>query len=154
MDKQALAIRGKSQMNAQAIREYVIERLLHESQNAFTDGARVRALELLGKVAEVGMFVTRTETTNITVPPGELQATLLAKLKAFFDQANNPQLPLATQTDRRQGLTLEQDTEDAVEVAATVRQSPASMAAEGGPDDGVSGDISTEPALPCLYQPL
>jgi len=111
-------------MNAAEIRGYVIERLLAESQTAYTDSTRVRALELLGKVAEVGMFVTRTETTNITVPPSELQATLLAKLKQFFDQANNPAQPLATITDMRQGHTSDAEVEDATEVTAVVRQSP------------------------------
>jgi hypothetical protein len=117
MDKQALTLTNKQRLNASAIREYVIDRLLIESREAFTDSTRVRALELLGKVAEVGMFVTRTETTNITVPAHELQATLLAKLRAFFE---NPPQPLATLTDRRQGLTIDADE---VEVTAEVRQS-------------------------------
>lgn len=151
MDKAALTLRNKVQMNASAIREYVIERLLHESQNAFTDGTRVRALELLGKVAEVGMFVTRTETTNITVPPSELQATLLAKLKEFFDRANNPALPLAVNTDRRQTLTIEAETEDVTEVAqsvtATVRQSPIST--EGSKGD----DAPPTPLVPATPKP-
>lgn len=145
MDKHALTIRDKQQMSASQIREYVIERLLHESQNAFTDGTRVRALELLGKVAEVGMFVTRSETTNITVPPGELQATLLAKLKDFFNKANNPAQPLATLTDRRQGLTLQGEAQDVTDITATVRQQPNSNDGHSDTDQQVS---SQDPSLP------
>jgi hypothetical protein len=117
MDKQALALKDKQRMNASAIREYVIDRLLVESREAMTDSARVRSLELLGKIAEVGMFVTRTETTNITVPPSELQATLLAKLKQFFE---HPPQPLAVITDNRQGHTIT----DVTDLNAEARQSP------------------------------
>lgn len=135
----------KVKMDASAIREYVIERLLHESVNAFTDGTRVRALELLGKVAEVGMFVNRSETTTITVPPSELQATLLAKLKLFFEQAQNHAQPLATITDRRQGVTIEQAQTEQSEVSATVRQSPKSED-KGAIDAAPAADTETPPA--------
>ena len=43
-------------------RDYVIERLKLEAEGAETDGARVRALELLGK--EIGMFVEKKEVNH------------------------------------------------------------------------------------------
>ena len=43
-------------------RDWVIQRLKDEAEGAETDGARVRALELLGK--ELGMFVERKEVQH------------------------------------------------------------------------------------------
>lgn len=70
--------------SAHEIREYVIERLLVESQHAVESGARVRSLELLGKIAEVGMFVNRTETVVKRQDPDELKRMLIGKLHDFF----------------------------------------------------------------------
>lgn len=70
--------------SAHEIREYVIERLLVESQHAHEAGSRVRSLELLGKIAEVGMFVNRTETIVKRQDPEELKRVLVAKLHDFF----------------------------------------------------------------------
>ena len=49
------------------LREFVRERLIHEATNAESDAARVRAVELLGKVAGVEAFDSeRIEQTVIT----------------------------------------------------------------------------------------
>lgn len=42
--------------------EYVLKRLQEEAEQADTDGARVRALELMGKT--IGMFTDRVETDD------------------------------------------------------------------------------------------
>lgn len=73
------------------IREYVIERLLTESQHAHQDASRIRALELLGKLAEVSMFVTKTEHKVIRDDPEELKRSLVSKLHEFF-RVNSPAL--------------------------------------------------------------
>lgn len=57
-------IEAKSLHSAAQIRAHVRERLMLESMNATQDGARIRALELLGKMDEVGMFRERVETED------------------------------------------------------------------------------------------
>ena len=46
--------------------EWILKRLTHEAEMAPTDGARVRALELLGKSLTVSMFTDRIEQTDTT----------------------------------------------------------------------------------------
>ena len=46
--------------------EWILKRLTHEAETAETDGARVRALELLGKSLSVSMFTDRIEQTDTT----------------------------------------------------------------------------------------
>ena len=46
----------------QRLREHVLKRLMEEADNAETDGARVRSLELLGKT--VSMFTDRIEQAD------------------------------------------------------------------------------------------
>ena len=48
----------------QRLREHVLKRLMEEADRAETDGARVRALELLGKSLSVSMFTDRIEQTD------------------------------------------------------------------------------------------
>lgn len=55
-------IEAKTLHDAGQIRSHVLERLMLESINAQQDGARLRALELLGKLDIVGMFRERSET--------------------------------------------------------------------------------------------
>lgn len=71
-------------INAQAIRNHVINGLLKESEHAETASARVRAYELLGKLAEVGMFVDRKEVKHITNDPEEMKKQLVDKLRQYF----------------------------------------------------------------------
>ena len=71
MDKPQIAARVKvlvraqeedAQHDAARIRRFVIERLHVEAENADNASARIRALELLGKLSDVGAFVERIET--------------------------------------------------------------------------------------------
>ena len=62
-------------------RRLVLERLEHEAMNAESDAARVRALELLGKTYDVGLFVERIETDNSDRSPDELRQELTRKLQ-------------------------------------------------------------------------
>ena len=71
MDKPQIAARVKAlvreqeerdQHDAARIRRFVIERLHIEAENADNASARIRALELLGKLSDVGAFVERVET--------------------------------------------------------------------------------------------
>lgn len=98
MDRAALERQRTVRVSASAIHEHVIERLLHESQHAESDSARVRALELLGKLTEVAAFTDRKEVTTVTLKPDELKQALMSKLKQFFSDnrqltASDPALP-------------------------------------------------------------
>ena len=46
--------------------EWILKRLTEEAETAETDGARIRALELLGKSLTVSMFTDRIEQTDAT----------------------------------------------------------------------------------------
>ena len=63
--------------------EYVLKRLQEEAEGAETDGARVRALELLGKT--VGIFTDRVEVEQDTdKTAAELEADLERRLAALL----------------------------------------------------------------------
>lgn len=85
--------------SAVRIREYVKNKLLEESENP--DGKiRIRALELLGKMKDVGLFTDRMEITYKAKSDEELMAELNRKLERFMGPAEivaeegNPALQL------------------------------------------------------------
>jgi hypothetical protein len=65
--------------DAVQIRAYVTNRLLEESNNA-DPRIRMKALELLGKISDVGLFAERTEVTVTHQTTDDLRETLRAKL--------------------------------------------------------------------------
>jgi len=70
--------------DAEVTRRYVIERLMHESLHALQASARIRALELLGKLDFVGMFRERREVEVADERSSEeIEAELLCRLKAL-----------------------------------------------------------------------
>ncbi len=69
--------------SAVRIREFVKNRLLVEADNA--DGKiRIRALELLGKIKDVGLFTDRIEITHKTKTDEELAEELHQKLEKYM----------------------------------------------------------------------
>lgn len=69
--------------SAVRIREFVKNRLLVEADNA--DGKiRIRALELLGKIKDVGLFTDRIEVTHKTKSDEELAEELHKKLEKYM----------------------------------------------------------------------
>ena len=63
--------------------EYVLKRLQEEAEQADTDGARVRALELMGKT--IGMFTDRVETDDKTErQAADIEAELRQKLERLL----------------------------------------------------------------------
>lgn len=73
--------------SAVRIREYVKNKLLEES--ASIDGKlRIKALELLGKMKDVGLFTDRVEVTHKTKSDEELEAELTKKLERFMGAAD------------------------------------------------------------------
>jgi hypothetical protein len=72
--------------SAVRIREYTKNKLLVESENP--DGKiRIRALELLGKMKDVGLFTDRIEITHKTKTDEELEAELQKKLERYMGSA-------------------------------------------------------------------
>jgi hypothetical protein len=79
---------AKTSLDAARIRSHVIERLHSESINPDNPpAARVRALELLGKLDVVGAFRERVETETKQAAPDDIAATLEARLKALLAKA-------------------------------------------------------------------
>jgi len=86
--------------DAQQVRTYVTNRLLEES-NDDDPKIRMRALELLGKITDVGLFTERQEVTVKHQSTEELEDLLRNKLSRLIDgdvsdaeivePANNPQ---------------------------------------------------------------
>jgi hypothetical protein len=82
------ARQASAQHDAGRIRAHVIERLHLESINEDSPpAARVRALELLGKLDVVGAFRERVQNEPADAAPADLAATLEAKLKAMLAKA-------------------------------------------------------------------
>jgi hypothetical protein len=65
--------------DAVQIRAYVTNKLLEESDNP-DPRIRIKALELLGKISDVGLFAERTEVTVTHQTTEDLRETLRAKL--------------------------------------------------------------------------
>ena len=67
-------------------RRFVLERLTKEATDATNDGARVRALELLGKTQSVDLFRDVVAEVEDTQTPDELLAEVERRLKEAFDK--------------------------------------------------------------------
>ena len=79
---------AKTSLDAARIRQHVIERLHAESTDPDNPpAARVRALELLGKLDVVGAFRERVATEPDAPAQADLAATLEARLKALLAKA-------------------------------------------------------------------
>jgi hypothetical protein len=73
------------------LRHTVTNRLLEESQNP-DPRIRIRALELLGKISDVGLFTDRSEVTVTHQSTDELRAKLREKLVKLTRPAQSVQL--------------------------------------------------------------
>lgn len=67
-----------------SIRNYVTNKLLEESDNP-DPRIRMKALELLGKISDVGLFTDKTEITHKHRPTEELERLLHEKLMKVID---------------------------------------------------------------------
>ena len=68
---------------AKEIRGYVVAQLLEETKNPHPR-TRLRALELVGKLTEVGSFTERSEVRHITVSADDLEERIRAKLSKYL----------------------------------------------------------------------
>jgi len=69
--------------DAKRIRNYVTNRLIIESENN-DPRVRMRALEMLGKISDVGLFTDRSEVTVTNRSTTDLQDVLKSKLKKLM----------------------------------------------------------------------
>jgi PHP family Zn ribbon phosphoesterase len=70
--------------NAEQVRNYVTNRLLEETDNP-DPRIRIKALELLGKVSDVGLFAERSEVTVTHRTSDELRDSLRQKLSRLVN---------------------------------------------------------------------
>lgn len=79
LSQQQAVERLRYSQNPSQIREWLTDQLQHEARTAQRPGDRLRALELLGKLAQVGAFESRSVVEHRKAPDDMRQA-LLAKL--------------------------------------------------------------------------
>lgn len=70
-------------VSAAGMRAWVMERLQHEAMEAETAGARVKALELLGRVAEVDLFGTTPDDKLDRQSAAQLRKILRERIAAL-----------------------------------------------------------------------
>ena len=102
---QQAAERVRYSQNPIEIRSYVVDSLQHLARTAQRPADRLRALELLGRMADVALFETRTVVEHRK--PDDVRAALVSKLRRFVltdgtmeAQEATPTLPGEAQTGR------------------------------------------------------
>jgi hypothetical protein len=114
------------------VRHMVTNRLLEESQNP-DPRIRIRALELLGKHSDVGLFTDRSEVTITHQSTDELKARLRAKLQRLIQK---PTLA-----------------EDAVEIGGDVIDVDAEMGLKPPVEAEIQQEIAENLQKPAVYEP-
>ena len=69
-----------------SLRLHVERELFELTTNADSDQAKLRALELLGKLDKVGAFTERVEQVGDNMTAAEVEAELMTKLRAAFGE--------------------------------------------------------------------
>lgn len=69
---------------AKELRGYAVAKILEECENP-TASIRLKALQLLGKVTEVGLFTDKIEVKKTDLTEAEIDAKLKEKLAKFMD---------------------------------------------------------------------
>jgi len=118
--------------HALEVRHTVTNRLLEESQNP-DPRIRIRALELLGKHSDVGLFTERSEVTVTHQSTDELKARLRAKLQRLVQRPTNP--------------------ENAVEIGGDVIDVDAEMGLSTPQPAEVLHESVYTPLEPAIYEP-
>lgn len=88
---------------AKKIRNFVVSRLMEEASAAGRAGDRIKALGLLGKVTEVGLFTDKIEVKAPEASDEELDARIkerLNKLRGIQDALASPAEPIEDKTPR------------------------------------------------------
>ena len=72
---------------SQRIRGFIVTKLLEEAEEHPDAKVRLRALELLGKVTDVGLFSERIEVKKTDISDADLDAQIRAKLEKFVEKS-------------------------------------------------------------------
>lgn len=73
---------------AHRIRGFIVSKLVDEAEEHPDAKVRLRALELLGKVTDVGLFSERIEIKKTDISDADLDAQIRAKLEKFVEKSN------------------------------------------------------------------
>jgi hypothetical protein len=86
-----LAIEAEKQRTPRELKALLIHQLVkHSIDEDFPPAQRMKALELIGKLYDVGAFMERKETTVIHQKSGDIKAQLLERIKAVIDVEAKP----------------------------------------------------------------
>ena len=77
---------------SQRIRGFIVTKLLEEAEEHPDAKVRLRALELLGKVTDVGLFSERVEIKKTDISDADLDAQIKAKLEKFIQKSETLKL--------------------------------------------------------------
>ena len=81
-----LALEAEKLRTPRELKALLIHQLVkHSIDEDFPPAQRMKALELIGKLYDVGAFMERKETTITHVKSGDLKAQLLERIKAVVD---------------------------------------------------------------------
>lgn len=81
--------------SAEQVRNFVTNRLIEESDNP-DPRIRIKALELLGKISDVGLFAEKSEITIVNKTSEDLRANLRAKLSKLVNPVEDADVIDAT----------------------------------------------------------
>jgi hypothetical protein len=70
-----------------ALRQFVVERLVHEAKNCDAPGPRIKAIELIGKLADVGAFAQAVEDASKTAKSADtLKREIVQRLASLLGE--------------------------------------------------------------------
>jgi len=122
-----LAIEAEKQRTPRELKALLIHQLVkHSIDEDFPPAQRMKALELIGKLYDVGAFMERKETTVIHQKSGDIKAQLLERIKQVIDVEAKPK--------RSGGTSLLEEIESGKAQSAdtTVPPPPADASTTGG----------------------
>jgi len=86
-----VAIEAEKLRNPTQLKALLVQQLVqHSLDENFPPAQRMKALELIGKLYEVGAFEERKTTTVIHKKSGDIKAQLLERIKAVIDVDSKP----------------------------------------------------------------
>jgi hypothetical protein len=86
-----LAIEAEKLRTPRELKALLIHQLVkHSIDEDFPPAQRMKALELIGKLYDVGAFMERKETTITHIKSGDIKAQLLERIKAVVDVDAKP----------------------------------------------------------------
>jgi len=86
-----LAIEAEKQRNPAQLKALLVQQLVqHSLDSEFPPAQRMKALELIGKLYEVGAFVELKETTVINKKSVDIKAQLIERIKEVIDVDAKP----------------------------------------------------------------